>query len=215
MPATLWFPSGINTSDAEWYRDIAWSTVVDQSDLWNNPIPQDPVEVQISASGDDAHKVYLQPAVFNGILFGFAPLKNVGLRFQNVEIPAGAEILEARIEGSVFTGGQSQYPITVKSEVLLRQTGALFSWPGWWYSNQPNGDGHNDSVFVTPWAPGTFETVADITSGLASLVARPEWFDGDSVTISILTRIPNAGVLVSFEALSEIHSYWQYSLPVP
>ena len=192
-PNPVWIKSGWE-SERDQYHTAAWDAVSDDSQLWNNPIPRE-VEVQIGASADDGHRSYLQAAVFDYPIFGLAPLQNVGLRFQNVQIPVGAEVIEARIEGVVFTGGQSQYPITVRSEVLLWHTQPLFAL--WWhYSKQPNGEGYNESVFTTAWTPLALETIADVTSGVASLVARPEWFDGDSITVSIGTLIPDAPSVV-------------------
>jgi hypothetical protein len=157
------------------------------------------VEVQVSASSDDAeecaadHVVYLTSSDIELIRddnAGGGSLctgdQEVGIRFNGVDIPQGATITNAYVQFQVDETSSEETLLTIVGQVV--DNAATFSSATGDISSRPR------TTSSVSWSPAAWATVGeagldqqtpDISSVIQEIVIRPGWPSGNSLVILI------------------------------
>ncbi|MDX1409705.1 MAG: hypothetical protein R3330_16265, partial [Saprospiraceae bacterium] len=148
------------------------------------------LEIRVSQSSDDAEEsingnVNLTSSDLNLVEANSGP-QTVGIRFQNVTIPAGADITTAYIQFQVDEATSGNINLTIKGQAA--DNAPSFS------KNSNNISSRPTTSALVSWSPPDWPTIGEAgpdqrTSNIArviqEIVDRPGWSNGNSLAMII------------------------------
>jgi C1A family cysteine protease len=151
------------------------------------------IKVRVSASSDDAEEfpsgeMYLDSSDLELVYDAWQDRGNqtVGVRFNGVDIPQGAKILDAHVQFQVDEPNWEPTSLEIEGEDI--DNAPSFLEADWNISSRARTDAQV-SWSPEPWTivgePGPAQRTADISSIIQELVDRPGWASGNSLAIII------------------------------
>lgn len=113
-----------------------------------------------------------------------AGLQLIGLRFDNVSLPAGAPVVEAYLELTVDETNEELTSLTLSAEAS--DAAATFTTTRYDLSSRPRGSARVDWSELPAWdTVGDSVRSPDLSALLSEVAARPGWASGNAVVLFI------------------------------
>jgi len=174
-----------------------YDSSLDQNSLYKYSGDPSTIDIPVSASSDDAQEKISDGTVTTNVAplyLSYLNASNIfytGLRFQNVGVPQGAEIISAYLEFQASTTGSLDGAINNVIAAVATDDASTFTTTGYSISSLTTTTAYVTWRWPYTWTTGALYRTNDISPVVREIINRPGWSSGNDMAFRINPDVSN------------------------